>query len=239
MTPGHTPAQNAIQVDRRAQAALTILAWLARSDGPVGHRKAAAISQVAVQSGSAMARRLPEALRDCESIGFEELRQAIELAIAMPERMKAALMAASVAVAFSEPHPGPAAEHALRLIADICAETGKGEYVLARAFERHRARLRPPGDPTSFDWWSHKGERGLGERTEAGILTARGLAELRDLATLGLAPGAGEREIRDAYRDFARQYHPDRFHDRPDEVRQRALEHFQRVREAYERLMPE
>jgi curved DNA-binding protein CbpA len=52
-------------------------------------------------------------------------------------------------------------------------------------------------------------------------------------------PDADAQEIRDAFRELARQYHPDRFHEKPDEVRHRALIHFRRVREAYERLLPE
>ncbi len=217
---------------------LTLLAWLARCDGPVTHRKSAVLAQVAIKSGYAILERLPAALRDCESIGFDELRQAFETVLGMPERMKLAVIGASVNIAFADGDPGPAAEHALRLVADACAGTGEAEYLLARAYERLGRKLRPPGDPTSFEWWAAKGERGLGAQTEAGLLTARGLAELRDLATLGLMPGANEQQVREAYRDLARQCHPDRFHDRPEEVRQRALEHFRRVREAYERLMP-
>lgn len=239
MAPGQPPTPEAVLADRRAQAALAILAWLARCDGPLSHRRAAALAHVAVQSGPSFIRRLPEALRDCEAIGFEELRQAFEVMGGMPERMRAGLAAAGVTVAFADGRPGPAGEHALRLIADACAPTGMGLHLLARAYERKGARLRPPGDPTSFEWWERKGERDLGEHTVAGILSARGLAELRDLATLGLAPGATAEDIRDAYRQMARQHHPDRFHGQPDDVRARALEHFSRIREAYERLMPE
>jgi len=239
MSPGPTPTPEALLADRRAQAALTILAWLARCDGPLNHRRAAEISRIAVQSGGPFVRRLPEALRDCEAIGFEELRQALEVAAAMPEQMRTGLATASVKVAFADQRSGPAVEHALRLIADTCAPTGMGLHLLARAYERAGTRLRPPGDPTSFEWWERKGERDLGEQTVAGILSARGLSELRDLATLGLSPGATAADIREAYRQMARQYHPDHFHSQPDDVRARALQHFTRMREAYERLMPE
>ena len=61
----------------------------------------------------------------------------------------------------------------------------------------------------------------------------------RSWATDSTWSDADAQEIRDAFRELARQYHPDRFHEKPDEVRQRALIHFRRVREAYERLLPE
>ena len=240
MQPGNQHSEASRLADQRAQAILTVITWLARTGGPVSHRAAAVIAEFAVKHGGVFTTRLHEALRDCESIGFEELRLAFATVLAMPINHRNALLSACGAVAFADGTPSPATEIALRFVADTCASRAdEAETMLARTFERHAARLKPPGDPTSFAWWSGRGERRLGEQTEAGLLTARGLNELRDLATLGLMPDADDQEIRDAFRELARQYHPDRFHEKPDEVRQRALIHFRRVREAYERLLPE
>lgn len=223
---------------RQAQAILTVLTWAARCDGPMGHRKAAAIARIASRSQS-MVSSLADALADCESIDFEELRQALELTSRLPEAARLALVRSAAAVCLADGAPGPAAEHALRFLADANCPIGSAEATLARAYEAHGARLRPPGDPTSFEWWERRGERRLGERAEAALATARGLRELRDLATLGLDPGATPDQIRAAFRMLVRDYHPDRFHAEPDHVRATALERFRRAREAYERLLPE
>ena len=221
MQPGNQHSEASRLADQRAQAILTVITWLARTGGPVSHRAAAVIAEFAVKHGGVFTTRLHEALRDCESIGFEELRLAFATVLAMPINHRNALLSACGAVAFADGTPSPATEIALRFVADTCASRAdEAETMLARTFER-------------------QGERRLGEQTEAGLLTARGLNELRDLATLGLMPDADAQEIRDAFRELARQYHPDRFHEKPDEVRQRALIHFRRVREAYERLLPE
>jgi hypothetical protein len=223
---------------RQAQAILTVLIWAARCDGPIGHRKAAAIARVSRRSPSMVA-ALADAFADCESIDFEELRQALEITTRLPEAAKLALVRATVATCLADGAPGPAAEHVLRFVADAYCRVGMAETVLARAYEAHGARLRPPGDPTSFDWWERRGERRLGDRAEAALFTARGLGELRDLAILGLGPEATLAMIQAAFRTIVRECHPDRFHSEPEEVRAQALERFRRVRDAYGRLVPE
>lgn len=227
-----------IATGRQAQAILTVLAWAARCDGPVGHRKAAAIARVAARSPS-MTASLADALADCEFIDFEELRQSLELTVRLPEPARIALVRSAAAACMADGPPGPAAEHALRFLADAHCPIGTAEMTLARTYESHQMRLRPPGDPTSFEWWENKGERRLGERAEAGLVTARGMRELRDLATLGLGPEATPQEIRAAFRMLVRDYHPDRFHAEANDIKAKALERFRRAREAYERLLPE
>jgi hypothetical protein len=231
-------AKDTDATNRQAQAILTVLAWAARCDGPVGHRKAAAIARASARNPSMVA-ALADALADCESIDFEELRQALDITTQLPEAAKLALVRTTVATCLADGAPGPAAEHALRFVADAHCRVGTAETVLARAYEAHGARLRPPGDPTSFEWWERRGERRLGDRAEAGLVTARGLGELRDLATLGLGPDATPAMVQAAFRVIVRDYHPDRFHSEPEDVRAQALERFRRAREAYERLAPE
>jgi len=50
---------------------------------------------------------------------------------------------------------------------------------------------------------------------------------------LGVAAGSSRRQIRDAYRRMARQWHPDQLERRTDEARQRATERMAAINEAY------
>ena len=58
---------------------------------------------------------------------------------------------------------------------------------------------------------------------------------LRALRVLGLPPGASANEIKSAWRDLAKVWHPDRFqHD--ERLRQKAGDNLGRINEAYESL---
>ena len=52
---------------------------------------------------------------------------------------------------------------------------------------------------------------------------------------LGVAPGTSGRELKDAYRDLAKVWHPDRFSHDP-RLQQKAQEKLKEINEAYERL---
>ena len=56
------------------------------------------------------------------------------------------------------------------------------------------------------------------------------------LETLGLAPGATQPEIRKAYLDLARKYHPDKVEHMGEEFRNVAEERFKSIQAAYEAL---
>ena len=52
---------------------------------------------------------------------------------------------------------------------------------------------------------------------------------------LGVAPGTSGRELKEAYRDLAKVWHPDRFSHDP-RLQQKAQEKLKEINEAYERL---
>jgi hypothetical protein len=56
------------------------------------------------------------------------------------------------------------------------------------------------------------------------------------LRVLGLGPGASEQEIKAAYRDLAKVWHPDRFSHDP-RLQQKAQEQLKEINEAYRRLI--
>lgn len=55
---------------------------------------------------------------------------------------------------------------------------------------------------------------------------------------LGIAPGASETEIKRAYRQLARQYHPDMVMHLGEEFRLLAEKRFKEIQEAYQKLVP-
>lgn len=57
-----------------------------------------------------------------------------------------------------------------------------------------------------------------------------------DFRILGLEPGADRFAVKQAYRNLAKKWHPDRFHTRPYEIRALAEDKFREINEAYERI---
>lgn len=65
------------------------------------------------------------------------------------------------------------------------------------------------------------------------------LDQLDYYTLLGVAEDASVREIKRAFRQFARRYHPDRFGDAPEDKRERAARIYRRGSEAFQVLTDE
>lgn len=113
--------------------------------------------------------------------------------------------------------------------------------------------LRAQAAMSALDWaaakedWERLLERGAGPHSSPEVLRAWRRRQdecCRQLAqdhyeTLGLPPLAEPEEVRRAYRDLARRWHPDKHQSRSLDLRGRAAQRFTRIRHAYEVLSDE
>ena len=58
-----------------------------------------------------------------------------------------------------------------------------------------------------------------------------------DYKILGILPTATDAEVKKAYRDMAKKYHPDRVVTEDEAIRKGAEEKFKKVQRAYENIM--
>ena len=58
-----------------------------------------------------------------------------------------------------------------------------------------------------------------------------------DYKILGILPTATDAEVKKAYRDMAKKYHPDRVVTEDEAIRKGAEEKFKKVQQAYENIM--
>ncbi|SPF32409.1 hypothetical protein SBDP1_1040047 [Syntrophobacter sp. SbD1] len=63
------------------------------------------------------------------------------------------------------------------------------------------------------------------------------VASEADFQVLGLQPGSTPSEVRRAYRDLVKKWHPDRHHSKPYETRALAEKKFREIDEAYKRIV--
>lgn len=139
--------------------------------------------------------------------------------------------------------------HTLRFLADLFSVAPKELKSLYKQVVG--TELPPMGDPSSPDWWEQKtngskeksGSRRHNRSERSGrseknrepddTLSSK---DRRAYAILGLDPGAGQSEIKEAYRMLAKVHHPDRYEQVGDEAANAANERFRQIKQAYNHL---
>ncbi|MFO7931771.1 MAG: DnaJ domain-containing protein [Thermodesulfobacteriota bacterium] len=102
---------------------------------------------------------------------------------------------------------------------------------------------RVPGFVSRIMGWFSGGAKRGGTRSQTGKQGSSGSDPGRNheagrdpYAVLGLSPGASNKEIHEAYRKLAQQYHPDKVSHLGKEFQELASRKFVEIQEAYETL---
>ena len=114
---------------------------------------------------------------------------------------------------------GPLADAKLALVRKLCWALGVSDHELAAL--------------SAMKGYAAQGPRGPGPRPPPGPM------RVDPYAVLGLERGAGERDIKRAYRKLMSQHHPDKLGDVPDELKRRAEDRAREINAAYERIKSE
>ncbi len=141
-------------------------------------------------------------------------------------------------------------QHVLRFLADLFYI---GPEKLRDLYQSVVGSDFPPlGDPSSPDWWAQQtnGEddrsqdherqkdRSRSRQTHSQTSSEDGLSSKDRQAydILGVDPGADESEIKEAYRQMAKDHHPDRYQQAGEEAVNAANERFRQIKRAYNHL---
>jgi DnaJ-domain-containing protein 1 len=218
-------------------AAFRVLLWLAECDGSMRNSELAALARIASRS-TALLGCFAGAIEHSSLLTFRELRISFERVMALPFARRAPLLKAAIRVALADGELTPPEHHALRLVADACVGGVEGETALAAELASLGRRLQPPVDLSDPEWWTQQEARHSARKPPSGwgVASTLALREVRDLATLGLGPGADRDAIRSAFRRVVMMLHPDRLVDADDKTRAEASRMLQYAQEAHERL---
>ena len=125
---------------------------------------------------------------------------------------------------------GPLSGAKLALLQRLCAVLGVREHELAAL-----SAMKGYG-PWRGAWTGPYGQAGAGSGPRPPPARP---SDVDPYAVLGLARGAGDRDIKLAYRRLMSQHHPDKLGDVPDEVKRRSEERAREINAAYERIRAE
>lgn len=216
-------------------ALVGVLSWIAHADGEISEAEEAALFDIA-KSCPEISKR-SELMAIVRTVDTADIEAACIMLRGLPQpEQRVLLLQLAIGVAVADRYLTLAENHILRFLSDLL---GLEPSAFESLFEQVTGRSFPDvGDPSSVEWWElrERVHRAPERGEEAPNRDYRRTERVRALALLGLEEGAGEEEIRGAYRRLARVHHPDRFQPLGDEAVKMASVTFRRIREAYEVL---
>ena len=225
---------------------VTLLAWIATSDGRVSEEEQLVLEQIA-EAGT-NSDELRQALTTARAGDVADLQLACEICRFMDAEQRHLFLRLAIGIAAADGYLTTLENQILRFLADLMDVR---EDELDNLFREVTNRpLPPPGDPSSIGWWEERerarrrGRAGArradgrpeGERTGARPRGEQAMGWREACAILGLGDSPDQDEIRAAYRRLAKAHHPDRFARLGPEAVKAAALRFRKIRQAYEAL---
>lgn len=246
--------------DRANLCTLTLLAWLAGSDGTIAASEEALLRRFAVAGN---AREIDTILAVARAGSIDALEVVCRFAMTRMSRGRKRLLAQlAVTMAAADRHITVGENYVLQFLADLL---GISPRSFAKLFEQVTHRPFPEaGDPSTIEWWRRR-EAGVeaapaqdlppdaaedvrhdpgGAEPKAGSARAAPAVEpptgemtrVRAWAILNLAEGASTGEVRSAFRRLAKVRHPDRYAKLGPSAVAAATEAFKQLETAYSLL---
>lgn len=205
---------------------LYLLLWVAHTQQPPDSRKLSLIKDIShdLEAGPLF--------EDVAALAGKGRADYLELSVQLARELFDPPLAEGVAemavqVAVVDGRLTVAENYSLRFLADAL-----GGPDLVTVFERVTGRELPdPSDISRASWWAGYDRRGTGRSPRA-----NDPARSEALAVLGLDETASPDDIRQAFRQLARRYHPDKVATQDEQVTAQATAAFRRIRSAYETL---
>lgn len=217
--------------------ALCLLGWIANSDGHISEEESEFFHGIAMESEeSALAGQVMDHVINND---VRVIQLACELISKLELKTRKLLLELCVGMSLADGRVTTGEFYILRFLADaFLLPSG----TLEESFRNITGDQMPPlSDLSSASWWRQRSESSQSNGANRG-----GQDEDEDspprgslgwaYATLGLEHGAGEVEIKTAYRRLSAVHHPDRYVSLGDEAVQAATVTFRRITNAYEIL---
>lgn len=242
-----TFAQIIQRTERPTTAAmLLMMAWIAASDGRIADEELIALRTIAAGSDNEAA--LNDVINLSLSPRTDDLQDASEILLLLDGKQRRLVLQMALGIALQDGYFTTSEIHIVRFLADLLGHSPQDLDTLFR--EMTGDPFPTPGDQSSIEWWQVREGRSRSQQQDtsnqqrprdassSASSAAHDLRRLRDLAVLGLDEGATLDQIKAAYRRMAMVHHPDKFTSLGPEAIKAAELTFQRIRAAYERLVP-
>jgi uncharacterized tellurite resistance protein B-like protein len=212
-------------------AVVTLLAWIATSDGHLAPEEENALRHIARSAKTPTDVDL--VLRIIRQPVASDLQLACEVVRHMATPQRRLLLQMAIGVALEDRLLKPAEGHILRFLADVL-DLGANGFRLA--FNQVTGRDPPAAtDASDPKYWEPYGEQSK-QHSSGASSSSTSMNRMKALAILGLDDDANEADIKLAFRRLAKIHHPDRFMSLGPEAVQAATRTFQRVKSAYDYL---
>ena len=226
--------------NRLSSCVKLLLLWLAASDGNVDESELEfASSQFPEGAGTIATSDLLKAIREGDVASLET---ALRTLAHESRELRSAFLDLAITMSMADREMAIPENHILRFYADAL-HLGAGN--LEKRFQAICGRsLEEPGDPGSPAWWAQAGAAPAPVRPDpapadpvarvvSGTGAGAGMTAAQACTVLGIAEGAQQEAIEQAYHKLSRLFHPDRVAPMGEAAASIARRRFEKIQAAY------